>query len=171
MLKLVLPTKYLSNIKHPKERGMGYPIVPTHCTFRRQDSKRIAKPYPSMIKPYWEDRLTTIVKIKEPGMCLKSEEKCTKQGHFVVIIIVALGMIWFGKVSVSKGFVPVTRSENPSNNTFAKHNKIEIMFISCMGNCNGLRINEYELIKVLSFDEIVTEVMKIAKAFLYYRSK
>ena len=75
----------------------------------------------------------------------------------VVIIIVALWMIWFGKVYVSKGFFPVS--------------KIGIMFISCMGNCNGLRINEYELIKVLSFDEIVTEVMKIAKDFLDYRSK
>ena len=80
-------------------------------------------------------------------------------------------MIWFRKVSVNERILPVARCKNPSNYTRVEHNKIEIMFISCMGNCNGLRINEYELIKVLSFDEIVTEVMKIAKAFLDYRSK
>jgi len=49
-----------------------------------------------------------------------------------VIVINALGMIWFRKVSINKGILPVVRCKNPSNDAFGEHNKIGTMFICSM---------------------------------------
>ena len=162
MLKLIFLAKNSGNSKCPKEVGffhiwlnmksMGYPKVPAHFAFVWQDSKCIAKPCPPLAKPNCEVIWATVMKIEELWMGVWSKKESSKPCHFVIIIIVTLRMVALVKVSIYKGILPVTWHKNPFNNIFGKHDQIGIMFISSLGNCDRLRINEYELIKFLSFD-------------------